>query len=424
MATSVHPDEPRTARAAAPNLVLLPSAASLDASDAQVHDGELNILGLGLVRRTVLAARRAGYGRIFFLGPDRAAPSGITAIPDWGRLADTLIPSQKASLVIAPAAILAETGWLERLAATRIEPAPWAAITHRIVVLAATAVPDALAVLHAEGGAHNIAAVQERLTRRFGSAAAVPIEIDPMVVVTSKDIRVAERRLLQALVKETDGFMARHVERPISLQISRHLAPSAVTPTQITTVSVAIGLCGAPFFLSALWSWQTMGALLFLLHSIVDGCDGELARLRFQESRLGGILDFWGDNVVHVVIFACMAVGWALSSATMWPLLLGAAATVGTLGSAGFVYWRQMRVQDGSGPLFTSVSSTPDGRLARLLDAASRRDFIYLVLILALLGKSSWFLLLAALGAPIFFFLLVFLAARERLQRRPARSGT
>src|SRR5438477_597770 len=113
MATSVHPDEPRTARAAAPNLVLLPSAASLD-------------------------------------------------------------------------------------------------------------VPDALAVLHAEGGAHNIAAVQERLTRRFGSAAAVPIEIDPMVVVTSKDIRVAERRLLQALVKETDGFMARHVERPISLQISRH----------------------------------------------------------------------------------------------------------------------------------------------------------------------------------------------------------
>jgi len=391
-------EDSRTAMPRAPNLVLLPSVASRDTGD------EPSILGLSLVRRTVLAARRAGYGRIFFLGPDRAAPSGITAIPDWGRLADTLIPSQKASLVIAPAAILAETGWLERLAAT--------------------AVPDALAVLHAEGGAHNIAAVQERLTRRFGSAAAVPIEIDPMVVVTSKDIRVAERRLLQALVKETDGFMARHVERPISLQISRHLAPSAVTPTQITTVSVAIGLCGAPFFLSALWSWQTMGALLFLLHSIVDGCDGELARLRFQESRLGGILDFWGDNVVHVVIFACMAVGWALSSATMWPLLLGAAATVGTLGSAGFVYWRQMRVQDGSGPLFTSVSSTPDGRLARLLDAASRRDFIYLVLILALLGKSSWFLLLAALGAPIFFFLLVFLAARERLQRRPARSGT
>ena len=77
-------------------------------------------------------------------------------------------------------------------------------------------------------------------------------------------------------------------------------------------ISIAIGLCGAPFFLSALWYWQTVGALLFLLHSIVDGCDGELARLRFQESRFGGILDFWGDNIVHVGIFACIAVGWAL----------------------------------------------------------------------------------------------------------------
>jgi hypothetical protein len=80
-----------------------------------------------------------------------------------------------------------------------------------------------------------------------------------------------------------------------------------------------------------------------------------------------------------------------------------------------------MRIKDHSGPLFTSVSTTPDNHLARLLDAASRRDFIYLVLILALFGKSNWFLLLAALGAPIFFILLVFLAVRER---RPNISTT
>ena len=60
---------------------------------------------------------------------------------------------------------------------------------------------------------------------------------------------------------------------------------------------------------------QTIGALLFLAHSILDGCDGELARLKFQQSRWGGVLDFWGDNVVHTVIFACMGVGWSLSAA-------------------------------------------------------------------------------------------------------------
>ena len=333
------------------------------------------------------------------------------------------MPSQTAPLLIASAEILTETDWLERLAETRIEPAAWAAVPHRIVMLAATAVPDALAVLHAEGGAYDLAAVQDRLTRRFGSPAAIPVGIDPMVVVTSMDVRVAERRLLRSLVKDTDGFMARHVERPISLQIVRRLAATAITPNQITMVSVAIGLFGAPFFLSALWPWQTIGALLFLAHSILDGCDGELARLRFQKSRWGGVLDFWGDNVVHIVTFACMAAGWSLSAAASWPLLLGAAAVLGNLGSAAFVYWQLMRVKDDSGPLFTSVSTTPDRRLARLLDAASRRDFIYLVLILALLGKSNWFLLLASLGAPIFFFLLVFLAMRERLPNVPTTSG-
>jgi phosphatidylglycerophosphate synthase len=414
----MHPEESSTAMRAAANLVLLPSVGLADASDGQVPGTELKILGLGLVERTVLAARRAGYGQIFLLGRDHATLAGLRTTPDWMSLAGALASLQAAPLLIAPATILAQTDWLERLAAMQIEPAAWAAIPRRIIVLAATAVTDALALLQAEGGAHDIGAVQDLLTRRFGPAAAVPSEIDPMVVLTSKDIPIAERRLLRALVKKTDGFMARHVDRHISLQISRRLAPTAVKPTQITMISIAIGLCGAPFFLSAQWYWQTVGALLFLLHSIVDGCDGELARLRFQESRFGGILDFWGDNIVHVGIFACIAVGWARSSAAALPLLLGAAAIAGTLGSAGFVYWRQMRFRHGSGPLFTSVSATSDDHLARALDAASRRDFIYLVPIIALFGKSIWFLFAASLGAPIFFFLLIFLAVRERLQSR------
>jgi phosphatidylglycerophosphate synthase len=414
----------RTMIPAVPILILVPaSIASPRPPYVAPAYADQKVLGLGLMQRTVMAARRAGYGQIFFLARDHATPLDVAAIPNWGLLTAALVQPQAAPLLIASAAILSETNWLERLTEARIEPAAWATIPNRIVMLAAGAVPDALAVLRAEGGAYDLAAVQDRLTRRFGPPAAIPVGIDPMVVVTSMDVNVAERRLLRSLVKDTDGFMSRHVERPISLQIARRLAATTVTPNQITMVSVAIGLFGAPFFLSALWPWQTIGALLFLAHSILDGCDGELARLRFQESRWGGVLDFWGDNVVHIVTFACMAAGWSLSAVATWPLLLGAAAVLGNLGSAAFVYWQLMRVKDDSGPLFTSVSTAPDRRLARLLDAASRRDFIYLVLILALFGKSNWFLLLASLGAPIFFFLLVFLAMRERLPNVPTTSG-
>jgi 1L-myo-inositol 1-phosphate cytidylyltransferase / CDP-L-myo-inositol myo-inositolphosphotransferase len=414
-----------------PILILLAaSLASLDAKIARGPNGDPVILGLSLIQRAVLTARRAGYAQVFLLGGKGRALAEVAAIADWRRLSSSFLSSRTAPLIIAPAAILAETDWLERLASTRIEPAAWAAIPNRIVMLSGASAPDAVEALNEGGGAQDLAAVEGRLARRFGAPAAMPAGIDPMGVETRWDVRVAEQRLLEGLVKDTDGFMARHVERPISLQISRRLARTQITPNQMSLISMAVGICGGPFFLSSRPLMQTIGALLFLAHSVLDGCDGELARLKFQESRWGGVLDFWGDNVVHVAVFACMALGWSWSAAAVWPLLLGAAAVLGALGSAGFVYWRLMRHKNDGGALFTSVSAAPERPLARLLDAASRRDFIYLVIILAVIGKSNWFLLLAAVGAPIYFFLVVLLAARSPAadarsagERQPGAAG-
>ena len=83
-----------------------------------------------------------------------------------------------------------------------------------------------------------------------------------------------------------------------------------------------------------------------------------------------------------------------------------------------------MRRKDGGGALFTSVTSAPDRPLARLLDAASRRDFIYLVVLLALFGRSSWFLVLAAIGAPVYFALVLFASRAPRpAEGRAARQS-
>ena len=277
-------------------------------------------------------------------------------------------------------------------------------------MLPAASAPAAADALNEDGGVRDLAAAESRFARLFGPPARIPAQMDPMVVETPADVRAAERRLLRSLVKDTDGFMARHVERPISLAISRRLARTAITPNEMSLISIAVGICAGPFFLSSRPLMQTIGALLFLAHSILDGCDGELARLKFQQSRWGGILDFWGDNVVHTVIFGSMAVGWSLSAGSLWPLALGAGAVLGTLGSAAFVYWRVMRRKDDGGALFTSVSDSPGRPLTRLLDSASRRDFIYLVILLALFGRSNWFLVLAGIGAPVYFLLVLFAA--------------
>lgn len=311
---------------------------------------ESPLLGLPMIRRTVLAAERAGFERIAVSG---AAPESPLA---------------------------------RALAGTRAQLLP-----------AGAAIPDGAVVLPW----NRVLRTAE--VRQL--AAGRPAEGLGVAVSVPEDRRRAERWLLDGLVKDTEGFMSRHFERKVSLAVSRRLAGTRVTPNAMTLLSVAIGLAGAPFFLSAQAPMQTAGALLFLLHSILDGCDGELARLKFQESRFGGVLDFWGDNVVHSAVFAAIAVGWSRAAGAAWPLALGGAAVAGTLASAGFVYAKTMR-RPKEGPLFTSVAASESG-VSRVADALSRRDFIYLVLALSLFGRVGWFLVLAAAGAPIFFLILV-----------------
>src|SRR6478609_7218403 len=108
----MQPDVPRAAIPAVPILVLVPASVALPhAPDvAPTPDGDPTVLGLGLMRRTAIAARRAGYGQIFLLARDHAAPPGIVTIPNWSHFAAAApVPSQAAPLLIAPATILSES---------------------------------------------------------------------------------------------------------------------------------------------------------------------------------------------------------------------------------------------------------------------------------------------------------------------------
>ncbi len=318
---------------------------------------ETVVLGLPLVRRTVLAARRAGFSRI--VAAD-GSPAVRTALEGTGTEFAAEAP---------PGAV--------RL--------PWNVVAH----------VNALRELAA--GA---------------SAVGVP-------VTSATDLPRAENFLLNDLIKDDEGFMSRHFDRSISLAVSRRLAGTRVTPNQMTLVAVGIGLVGAPFFLSSRPAVQIVGGFLFLLHSILDGCDGELARLKFQESRYGGILDFWGDNVVHIAVFAAMGLGLSRARGKGWPLWCGLSAVLATAASTWFVYQRTM-TGPKDGPLYTSAATHSDTRLSQLIDAVSRRDFIYLILIMSVFGVADWFVTCAAIAVPAYFLALLVIAWNDR---RVARSA-
>ncbi|MBI3625115.1 MAG: CDP-alcohol phosphatidyltransferase family protein [Candidatus Rokubacteria bacterium] len=376
------------------------------------------IAGLPLLRRTVLAATRAGFRQIL-LHP-AAVPADRSLLA--GTIAATLAPDGRVSppplsrIVLLAAHVLPQAKWLRTLLDAPIE-AERLCTDGSVAAVIETADPDL--ILAEAAGSHGAPALFASLGESFPAAGGPVTEEGRFILTAPQSVPRAETWLLRSLVKEAEGFMSRHVERRISLALTRRLAPTRITPNAMTLVSLAIGLLGAPFFLSATAAYQLTGALLLLIHSILDGCDGELARLKFQESRWGSLLDFWGDNVVYVALTACIAVGWSLAIQAAWPLLLGGVAVASALLTAGFVYRHTREETTIAGPLF------PDGRrkradwLPRMADMLVRRDFIYLVVLLSAAGKAKWFLALAAVGTPLFLCVLVLIARTEarRLER-------
>jgi 1L-myo-inositol 1-phosphate cytidylyltransferase / CDP-L-myo-inositol myo-inositolphosphotransferase len=375
------------------------------------------LLGLPLARRVALAAFRAGFVRVLFeaaSGSDLSGAlrgTGAEVVPPGGPFPE--IPPGR--LVLLAPGVIPQAAWLKSLLARPVESGVFLldAADETVALVDSARGREVLAALaaRAPGGAWEAATA--------GSPARAPLSSPAQAIVVRGrlDLPRAERWLLQSLVKETDGFFTRHFERPISLSITRRLVATRVSPNAMTILSVGVGLAGAALFLSSAAPFQFAGALLFVLQSILDDCDGELARVRFQESRFGGVLDFWGDNVVHSAVFGCLAVGWSRATGDPWPLLAGAAAIAGTLLSAGFVF-RYAMGGAREGPQFTSVTSAPAGRLSRMADMLARRDFIYLVVLLSAFGKARWFLALGAFGAPLFFVLLVAMEASGRRRGR------
>jgi phosphatidylglycerophosphate synthase len=364
---------------------------------------DLPVVGLPLLRRTALAAGRAGFARVLVAGID-TREAAVLAGTGAAVLPDREPPASEAAgrVVLLSERVIPQVDWLRRLRTMPLSPghvyldgavagAVDAREPARLVGEAARrgAIEAALAALRAD---HKVAAGPECPGGRF-------------VLEGTEDIDRAERWMLRSLVKDSEGFMSRHFERRLSLFATRRLARTAVTPNAMTLASVAIGVAAAPFFLSPRPAWQVAGALLFLLHSIVDGCDGELARLKFLQSRLGAALDFWGDNLVHVAVFGGMAVGWSHAAGSPWPLAAGAIAMLGTLAAAVWLH----RWQAGPGE-----GARPPDTAGRLVDLFAHRDFIYLILALAFWGRAWWFLGLAACGIPLFLVALGWAGGRRR----------
>ena len=117
-----------------------------------------------------------------------------------------------------------------------------------------------------------------------------------------------ERYLFESNYKGSTDFMTKWVYPPLVWRILQRLTRSRVTPNHVTCVGIVCCFGSVPFFGAGMW---IPGLILAYVMSVLDSVDGKLARVTFQSSAQGDVLDH-GMDIIHPP-FWYWAWGWGLS---------------------------------------------------------------------------------------------------------------
>jgi len=197
---------------------------------------------------------------------------------------------------------------------------------------------------------------------------------------TVHSYRKAEKILCKKLIKPTDGPVSRYLNRPISTRISKLLVKVNIKPNLISFLSFFICLLSAFFFSFGDYLYIAVAGVLSHVSSIVDGCDGEVARLKLQQTDYGAWFDAVLDRYADALLILGMVYGWwsLHQGGRVW--LIGFIALIGSFMNsytavkydAVFVKNKKMRIRFGR-----------DIRLFLIMIGAIFNQIYYTLIILA-----------------------------------------
>jgi len=229
-------------------------------------------------------------------------------------------------------------------------------------------------------------------------------------VDTPKDLEKARklywRILRRELTRPSDGLVSRYLNRQISSRISIALYRRRlyINPNIISIISFLICICGAIFL-----AFQNflMGGLLIQASSIIDGVDGELARLFKRVSSFGALLDSFLDRLADLsVIMGLIIALWPLDQIT---------GIISILASANIILVSYLtHLLQGNGIDISQIRFIPVTRDVRL----------FMVFLAAILGMPFIALLYIAFTPLAYYAASLILAARHQvIESRPVVIG-
>jgi hypothetical protein len=185
---------------------------------------------------------------------------------------------------------------------------------------------------------------------------------DSAVEATEERLRATDEDelLLRTAVKPSDGFFTTFFVSPYSRRIARWAATKGLTPNQVTSVSLIIGVVAAAAFATGERWGLVSGAVLLHLAFVADCVDGQLARFTRTFSSFGGWLDSIFDRTKEYIAYAGLAIGASRSGDPAWFLACCAITlqTVRHMGDFSSIADRQEEMDATAHPPIEEVRDT------------------------------------------------------------------
>ncbi len=319
--------------------------------------------------------------------------SNVLGLSIWQRLHLAMMHSGIEQVVYVGGAVLPAQKWLPTVSLESLSP------DTRCWVVAANTVVNTKAFRE----------VDERLPVKFMTAAEVAAsksKIDmpsggrfgeklAQLVTDKSSISTAAKLLKQDLRKPIDGLVSKHLNRHLSIATTTLLVKTKIRPNTFTVLFTFIGIAGAVCAaFGQPWWMLLLAGLFFQAQSVLDGCDGEIARLTYQFSPIGQWLDSIGDDITNYAFCFGLAVGIARGQATQDYIVYGSAVLLLQVLVSGLLYRRMLKL--GTGDLLAIpdvVSSNPSGLVGELvywLRIIMKRDFfVFVIAIMTAVGAPE-----------------------------------
>ena len=408
------------ARPDGPVLLYLPSDPAIDVSPLA------RIAGLPIAERVFRSALRARYTRVIVLADDAEGPA-------LGRLAAATSPRIEvhagAEAHERAIAALPRHGTFTAIGAGSVpSPALLADAAELSAgrgavrdVPAGDAYPVSGVVRMQAADARDLEELRARLRERVtgGAPQAAGEEVShgqarlSLRIASSADLPAAERTIRRASYKDTDNKLAR-LNRRVSVPISVALIRTPLTANQLSVALVALGFYSAWLFSLGAYLPGALAGFLSLAASVLDGCDGEIARLKYQESALGCWIETFGDYSYYIAIFVGLTIGAVRFTGMPIFYWLGAIALAGTLITFALLIFLRNRITAGRPERLHAIGKqrfkASPSRWSRIIwrisFVATRSAMPYGIFALSLVGLLPLVVALAAIGANTYWISL------------------